>query len=102
MPVEDHGGLDLSEELAEVPDGDVDALIGLMRAWVKRLGIQIDTDLWKFWLEQMEKKKIEATMDRQQYMAALYRECMRNAKPSVDNDNCVFPTAQTRLERGEI
>lgn len=75
--VDDHGGLCDAEALADVEDGDVETLTNIARGMIRRLKIEIDSDMYVFLLEQMELKNIVG-ISRQKYLSALHRECLAN------------------------
>ena len=91
----DHAGLELSQLFSDIPKGDFEAMMEVMRNATREMRILLDTDDHRAMLTAPQIVEIHDHTQRQQFFRELFALCVDNA----DDGECVFPTLQTVLNR---
>ena len=75
-----HAGLDLATVIAQIPKGDIELLIKIVREYVQMNFVMLDTEENEALLAAIEIVEVKDFDERQRYFRELFLSCLKNAK----------------------
>lgn len=101
-----HFGLDVAQYKLTVDPTvrNVDLMIQWARGAIEAWDIRLDDENYEVLLRAPEHFEVDDFKERQEYFRTIFMDCVKRAQqePTVDNDECVYPTQQTQLTRAYL